>query len=72
MLKWKDGTYYKGQLSKGKQHGYGEETDKEHNIYKGYYSKGNKDGEGKYITNDGKIYHCVFKDGKAINNVDNN
>ena len=72
MLRWKNGDFYKGELSKGKQDGYGEETTKDGNVYKGYYSKGNKHGEGKYYTTDGNIYDCLFEDGKAIKILDNN
>ncbi len=72
MLRWKDGSFYKGGFSQGKLDGYGEETCKDGNIYKGYYSKGKRHGKGKLFTTDGKEYQCVFQDGKLIKNLDNN
>ena len=45
MLRWKEGSFYKGGFSQGKLDGYGEEACKDGNIYKGYYSKGKRHGK---------------------------
>ena len=45
MLRWKEGSFYKGGFSQGKLDGYGEEACKDGKIYKGYYSKGKRRGK---------------------------
>ena len=67
MLKWKDGRFYIGELSKGKMNGYGEETLLDGSIYKGNYVNGIREGMGKIVTPKGKIIEVEYKKGEIIN-----
>ena len=60
-----EGTVYKGALTKGLPHGFGEKfwPDSEGKVYKGYWTKGSMNGRGELILSEGEVYLGEFKNG---------
>lgn len=60
-----ENTVYKGALSKGLPHGFGEKfwPDSDGKVYKGYWVKGSMNGRGELILCEGEVYLGEFKNG---------
>ena len=55
IMRWTDGSIYKGEWKKGKMHGLGEYKWSPDHFYKGYYKEGKKHGAGKFYTSPSKF-----------------
>ena len=60
-----ENTIYKGALTKGQPHGFGEKfwNDSDGKVYKGYWTKGSMNGRGELTLCDGEVYLGEFKNG---------